>query len=684
MNSSDDSIRVDISDALSERDRVRFTVQTRTNLPQFSKPTLSVVRQHEEFIWLHDCLEDNDQYAGYIIPPPPPKPDFDASREKLQRLGDGEMNLSKEEFARMKQELEAEYLAIFKKTVAMHEMFLQRLAAHEKFREDNNFKIFLEYENELAVRCKSKKERITNSIQNIGKSFSDFVITTSQVAANTSVTTTSLLAGGRPQSPMKTRQQQQQQQQQLGNNTGNISGCDIVNKESNNSATVSSTSTTATTATSQSNDQNNHASCAVKAPTATGSDNNESSTTSNSTGDGNNNQLKDDNQTRQQEDNPLDPDVDDDDGEIDEQFFEKERLLLALYYNSIRDAAIQSDRATHMHKSMADIHSHIAQQIVKLASIEVTAISAQTKDASSFVVCPLPSLVLPDSVLKSSIYSSSNNKKTSDEIGATATTDDAATSSSSTSNLKNDSYASSSSVEKTPAAISLSLQKGSLDDNNVDDDDDEFGDNLLNDGAASSSQDLVSTTSAANELQSKQSDKKQSDGSTTTTTTKANNGVGVSSDSGCAKDHTSEGLKKLLLHVSDFFEQARKIETRIASDEDLKLTDLLVYYKRETAAAQDLLMRRLRFMSEYDTATKNLEKARHKGTRTQVQYAQVIQKQARENFVSISKLAKRELLGYKKRRAMTFKKAFNDLVELELKHLRAECNMIQSCWNKCY
>jgi hypothetical protein len=34
----------------------------------------------------------------------------------------------------MKQELEAEYLATFKKTVAMHETFLTRLATHPVFR----------------------------------------------------------------------------------------------------------------------------------------------------------------------------------------------------------------------------------------------------------------------------------------------------------------------------------------------------------------------------------------------------------------------------------------------------------------------------------------------------------------------------------------------------------------------
>lgn len=41
------------------------------------------------------------------IPPPPPRPDFDASREKLQKLGEGEGNMTNEEFKKMKQELEA-------------------------------------------------------------------------------------------------------------------------------------------------------------------------------------------------------------------------------------------------------------------------------------------------------------------------------------------------------------------------------------------------------------------------------------------------------------------------------------------------------------------------------------------------------------------------------------------------
>ena len=54
-------------------------------------------------------LTDIFSIFSYIlkIPPPPPRPDFDASREKLQKLGEGEGSMTKEEFNKMKQELEA-------------------------------------------------------------------------------------------------------------------------------------------------------------------------------------------------------------------------------------------------------------------------------------------------------------------------------------------------------------------------------------------------------------------------------------------------------------------------------------------------------------------------------------------------------------------------------------------------
>uniref|UniRef100_A0A8D2DLB0 Uncharacterized protein n=1 Tax=Sciurus vulgaris TaxID=55149 RepID=A0A8D2DLB0_SCIVU len=86
---SDAALQVDISDALSERDKVKFTVHTKR----------------------------------YIIPPAPPRPDFDASGENLQKLVEGEGSMTKEEFTKMKQELEAEYLAIFKKTPKVRSFF---------------------------------------------------------------------------------------------------------------------------------------------------------------------------------------------------------------------------------------------------------------------------------------------------------------------------------------------------------------------------------------------------------------------------------------------------------------------------------------------------------------------------------------------------------------------------------
>lgn len=160
---------MDISDALSEKERVKFTVHTRTNLPGFAKSDFLVVRQHEEFVWLHDRFEENEEYAGYIIPPCPPRPDFDASREKLQRLGEGEGNMTKEEFKKMKQELEAEYLATFKKTVAMHEVFLTRLASHPVFRNDAHLKVFLEFDQDLCAKLKKKIDVFGGLMRSIGK-----------------------------------------------------------------------------------------------------------------------------------------------------------------------------------------------------------------------------------------------------------------------------------------------------------------------------------------------------------------------------------------------------------------------------------------------------------------------------------------------------------------------------------
>ena len=104
------------------------------------------------------------------------RPDFDASRDKLRKLGDAEGTLTKEEFNKMKQELEAEYLATFKKTVAMHETFLCRLVSHPVFRNDMNLAIFLEYAQELNVRGKNKKEKLLDVFSSVQKTTDDLLL----------------------------------------------------------------------------------------------------------------------------------------------------------------------------------------------------------------------------------------------------------------------------------------------------------------------------------------------------------------------------------------------------------------------------------------------------------------------------------------------------------------------------
>lgn len=36
-------------------------------LPHFAQTEFSVVRLHEEFIWLHDAYVENEDYAGLIV-----------------------------------------------------------------------------------------------------------------------------------------------------------------------------------------------------------------------------------------------------------------------------------------------------------------------------------------------------------------------------------------------------------------------------------------------------------------------------------------------------------------------------------------------------------------------------------------------------------------------------------------
>ncbi|XP_071449637.1 sorting nexin-6 isoform X1 [Hetaerina americana] len=378
---TDNSLVVDIADALSEKDKVKFTVHTKTTLPEFKKSELQVVRQHEEFVWLQDRFEENEDYAAYIIPPAPPKPDFDASREKLLKLGEGEGTMTKEEFTKMKQELEAEYLATFKKTVAMHEVFLCRLANHPVFRNDHKFRVFLEYDQDLCVRGKNKMEFLGGLVRSFSSSTDGFVLSTTQ---------------------------------------------------------------------------------------------------------------KD-----------------------DDKFFEQQKNFLVDYHSHLKDATAKADRMTKKHKDVADCYIKISSGLILLSTID----------------------------------------------------------------------------------------KGPL--------------------------------------------------------------------------------EKFLAKVADTLEKARNLEGRVASDEDLKLSDTLRYYMRDSMAAKKLLYRRLRCLANYENANKNLEKARTKNkdvhAALEVADAELAQQQACMKFEQMSQKGKEELSDFRARRVALFRKNLVDLAELELKHAKAQVQLFKSC-----
>ncbi|KAH9279037.1 Sorting nexin-6 [Echinococcus granulosus] len=179
-NTSEYYLHVEISDALSNKDFVSFTVRTKTNLPEFKQQKMQVNRIHDDFMWLHDQLEENEAFAGFIVPPAPPRPDFDSSRAKLQRLGKSEGTMTKQDMQKLKAELEAEYLANFKKTVAMHQVFLQRIANHPVLRNDYGFRVFLEYEQELSVRTKNAKEKAVGFLKSVTKTADENLLLSNQ------------------------------------------------------------------------------------------------------------------------------------------------------------------------------------------------------------------------------------------------------------------------------------------------------------------------------------------------------------------------------------------------------------------------------------------------------------------------------------------------------------------------
>ena len=66
--SDKDEIKIEISDAISEKDLVKFTINVTSKVAAFTGD-FKVIRSYNDFVWLHTSLSENDLYQGLLIPP---------------------------------------------------------------------------------------------------------------------------------------------------------------------------------------------------------------------------------------------------------------------------------------------------------------------------------------------------------------------------------------------------------------------------------------------------------------------------------------------------------------------------------------------------------------------------------------------------------------------------------------
>jgi len=148
--------------------------------------------------------------------------------------------------------------------------------------------------------------------------------------------------------------------------------------------------------------------------------------------------------------------------------------------------------------------------------------------------------------------------------------------------------------------------------------------------------------------------------------------------------HVAARLAGLLLESPDLnaldrvpqiIEKTRRIESRLANDQELKLSDTLRFHMRDTAAAKDLLYRRLKALAAFEAANKELDLARSRNRDREV--AETHQKDAWAVFEAVTEEAKVEIELQKERRVEGFQRQLQQLAELEIKHARAHCQVLR-------
>ncbi|KAJ8304241.1 hypothetical protein KUTeg_017824 [Tegillarca granosa] len=107
-----------------------YRVITKTSIPAFRRPELSVIRRFSDFLGLHDKLAEKHVNQGVIVPPAPEK----------SVIGMTKVKISKEESG------SSEFI---ERRRAALERYLNRTASHPTLRIDPDFRDFLERDGEL-------------------------------------------------------------------------------------------------------------------------------------------------------------------------------------------------------------------------------------------------------------------------------------------------------------------------------------------------------------------------------------------------------------------------------------------------------------------------------------------------------------------------------------------------------
>jgi len=110
------------------------------------------------------------------------------------------------------------------------------------------------------------------------------------------------------------------------------------------------------------------------------------------------------------------------------------------------------------------------------------------------------------------------------------------------------------------------------------------------------------------------------------------------------------------------------VQKKLTAKEDLKMGDLLRYYKDDSMAARELMVRRVKAYKEMLRTDKELEKAKAKGKNVIVN--QEANENAKTTYDKITKSAEAELNTFQKRRLAAFRKGLIQYTQVQIRQSR--------------